>query len=203
HVEPQSWARAGEIRQELRQPIGGEVLRNAQPHDAVARWLCQHLACLLLEREDAPRVGEEALALLGRRGLLLAVPVQQRIAERLLETPDLLAHGRLSSVDAFARAGEATGVDNGDKAAQELEVQHGAAARIRSFTFPLMIILSFNFQIASGLLFGWEKEFPACAPPILSPSRQRRPRHSISPSPSWLRCSACCGPRRFRSPSSR
>ena len=80
-----------------------------------------------------PRIGEEPLALLGRRRLL-AVPMQQRIAERVFQPLDLLAHGRLRAVDALARAGEAAGVDDGDEAAQKVEIEHGHYHSI----FPLI-----------------------------------------------------------------
>ena len=80
-----------EVGEELGQPVGGEVLRDAEPQHAFAARLGDDFAGFLFEREYAPRVGEQSLALFGRRDLL-AIPVQQRIAERFLEPPDLLAY---------------------------------------------------------------------------------------------------------------
>jgi hypothetical protein len=61
---------------------------------------------------------------------LLAVPVQQREAECIFQPPDLLAHGRLRSMHAFARAREAARVDDRDEAAKQVEFEHGAPIRI-------------------------------------------------------------------------
>src|SRR4051794_34046087 len=102
--------------------------------------LVDDLACLLRQRENPPRVRQQPLALLGERDLL-AVAVQERLADRLLQAPDLLAHGRLGAVDALARPGEAPGIDHRYKAAQQFEVEHGAVSFIKSLTS----ILSFNF----------------------------------------------------------
>ena len=129
HVEPQPRPRAGEFGQQLGQPIRGEIFRDAEPQHAVARRPRHHVARFLGQRKNAPRVGQKPLALLGRRRLL-AVAMQELAAERLLESPDLLAHRRLRAMDPLARAGEAPGVDDGDKAAQEIDVEHGGTIHI-------------------------------------------------------------------------
>ena len=49
--------RAGKIRQQLGQPIGGEILRNAEPHHAVAGGSRDHVARFLGQRQDPPRIG--------------------------------------------------------------------------------------------------------------------------------------------------
>jgi hypothetical protein len=51
--------------------------------------------------------------------------MQQRPAKVLLQAPDLLAHGRLGAVNAFASAGKPTRIDDRDKAAKQIEVEHG------------------------------------------------------------------------------
>jgi len=58
----------------------------------------------------------------GRR--LFAVAVQERIAERVFQSLDLLAHRRLGAVYTLARAGEAAGIDDRDEAAQKVELKH-------------------------------------------------------------------------------
>ena len=50
HIEPQAGPRTGKIRQQLGESIGGEILRNAEPHHAVTRRSRHHVARLLLER---------------------------------------------------------------------------------------------------------------------------------------------------------
>src|SRR4029077_12796755 len=115
HIEADPRPGAGEIRQQLGQAIGGEVLGDAEANDAVAGWARQAVTRLLLERQDPARVGEKALALLGRRRLP-AVPVQQGIAQALFQAFDLLAHSGLRAVDASARARNPAGVDNGNEA---------------------------------------------------------------------------------------
>src|SRR5439155_5842112 len=61
----------------------------------------------------------------------------------LLQPLDLLADGRLRAMDALAGAGEPAGIDHGDEAAQEFEIEHGDAP----FVNPLEGSLSFNFQM--------------------------------------------------------
>ncbi|MGY3078719.1 hypothetical protein ACVWZZ_005127 [Bradyrhizobium sp. LM6.10] len=51
--------------------------------------------------------------------------MQQHLADILLQPLDLLADGRLRAVDALPGAGEAAGIDHRDKAAQELQIEHG------------------------------------------------------------------------------
>jgi hypothetical protein len=50
--------------------------------------------------------------------------MQQRAAKAFLQASDLLAHGRLGAVDALASAGKPTCVDDRDKAAEQIEVEH-------------------------------------------------------------------------------
>ena len=128
HVEPQPGAGANEIRQQLGQPVGCKILRDPQADNGIAGWTRDDVPRLVREREDAPRIGEEPFPLLSR-DRLLAVPLEQRPPERLFEALDLLAHRRLGPVHPFARPGETAGIDNGDEAAQEIEVEHETAIR--------------------------------------------------------------------------
>src|SRR5262249_56916136 len=75
YVEPQARPRTGEVGEHVGEPVGGEILRQAEPHHAVAHRPRDNVARLLGEREDAARIGQEPLALLGRRRLA-AVAVQ-------------------------------------------------------------------------------------------------------------------------------
>src|SRR5262249_60064685 len=51
HIEPQARMRARERAEQLRQPIGGEILGDAEPDRAFAAGLAQHVARLLRERQ--------------------------------------------------------------------------------------------------------------------------------------------------------
>ena len=84
------------------------------------------------------RVGQQALALLGRRRLP-AVPVQQGIAQALFEASDPAgSRWILRAVDAFARARKATGVDNGNEALQELKIEHGRSICLSTETHRII-----------------------------------------------------------------
>jgi hypothetical protein len=126
HVKAQAGTPAHEARQHLGEAIGGEVLRHAEPHHAVARRARDHVARFLGERENPPRIGEQPLALL-RCGDPLAVTMQQRSAEHFFQPPDLLAHGGLGAMNALAGAGEAAGIDDGNEAAQQVDIEHGTS----------------------------------------------------------------------------
>src|SRR4051794_24504893 len=124
YVEAQTRARASKVRQQLGQPIGRKILRHAEPHHAFAVRSRHNIERLLLQRENPPSVGHKPLPLFGRRRLL-PPPLQQWITQRVFQSPDLLADGRLRAVYALARAGEATGVDDRDEAAEKVDVEHG------------------------------------------------------------------------------
>ncbi len=113
-------------------------------------------------RNHSPRIGQKPFALFSR-GNLLPIPVQQRITQTFLKTPDLLAHSRLGAVNAFARAGKTTGIDDRYEAAEEVEIEHWTP-----FTISLIMILSFNFQMQRGKpIWVRRREFRPCAPQTL------------------------------------
>src|SRR5580704_13865207 len=109
--------------------MGGKILGDAEPDDTLARWSSDDVTRLLCQRENAPRVGQQAFAPL-RWSDTLAVSVEQRLAKCLFEPPDLLAHGRLGAMNPLTRAGEAAGIDDRYEAAQEVEVQHRVSRRL-------------------------------------------------------------------------
>ena len=55
---------------------------------------------------------------------MLSVTMQQRPATGLLKPPDLLAHGRLGAVNTLASAGKTSHIDDRDKAAEQIEIEH-------------------------------------------------------------------------------
>ena len=119
-VEPQARPRAGETRQQFGQAIGGKILRNAEPHRAFVARPRQHVARFLGQRQHAPRVGQQPNA--AAVGTTVLPTVEQRPADIVLQPLDLLADGRLRLVDPFAGAGKTAGIHDGDKAAQQVEM---------------------------------------------------------------------------------
>ncbi len=124
HVQPQAGARAGKARQQPGQPVGGEVFRDPEPHGALGVRAPQHVAGLLGQGQDSSSVRQQPLAILGRRHLL-ADAVQQRAAEIVLKALDLLTDGGLGAVNPLPGPGEPPGFDDGYKAAQQVEIEHG------------------------------------------------------------------------------
>jgi hypothetical protein len=52
--------------------------------------------------------------------------MQERIAKRVFQPSDLLAHGGLRSMNPLARAGEAARIDDSNEASEKIKVEHGA-----------------------------------------------------------------------------
>src|SRR5258708_34811588 len=123
HVEPQPRTGAGEARQHLGETIGGKILRHTKTDHAVPGRARHSLARLVGEGENPPRIGQHPLAFFGRRDPL-AVPTQQRAADRLLQTTDLLAPPRLGAENALAGTGKAPCIDNRNETAEQVEVKH-------------------------------------------------------------------------------
>ncbi|MNT52999.1 hypothetical protein D3C72_1900610 [compost metagenome] len=121
HLQPDLRVLAGEGRQRRGHGPGGEVLRHPQAQ-RLAR-LAQLLLGLGQQRQDAACQAQQGLPRY-RGHHLASAPVQQRAAELLLEAPHLLADGGLGQVDALTGAGEAAGLYDGDKTAQQLGIQH-------------------------------------------------------------------------------
>ena len=131
------------VASNLAETVRSKILGDAEAHRALAPGARHHVARFFRERQQPPRIGQQPLAGFGRRHIL-AVAVQQRLADIVFQPLDLLADGRLRAVDAFAGAGEAAGIDDGNETAQELQIEHANAP----FINPLEISLSFNFQIS-------------------------------------------------------
>src|SRR6185295_14769374 len=107
--------------------------------------------------------------------------VEQWLADIVFQPLDLLADGRLGAVNAFAGAGEAAGIDDGDETAQELQIEHGNAP----FINPLDISLSFNFQISRRGPRSGERRLPRRSAMSLAPS-VAVPRAGFNPLPFYI-----------------
>ena len=113
---------------------------DAQPrHRAAVR---RHVEHLIVEREDAPRVVDDHLALCGERHARRAL-VEQLRAEQHLQALDLRAHRRLRDAERLRGAGEAAQIRDCDEGSQQIRrhVDHHppqtlqTAATIRCFIY--------------------------------------------------------------------
>ena len=126
--------RARERRQQFGQPIGREILGDAEPHRAFTAGTRHHVAGFLGQRQQPPRIGQQPLAGFGR-GHVLAGAIEQGLADIVLQPLDLLAHGGLGAVDPLAGAGKAAGIDHRDETAQQFQIEHGILPSRHSFKF--------------------------------------------------------------------
>jgi hypothetical protein len=112
-----------EAQDHLGQHVLGEVLRQAEP-DRRRRARPQRRRGLVVERDDAPRIGEQRIARLGRHQAAAALP-EQRLAGLLLQLLQLHADRRLRAPQPRRRAGEAAELGAGDDHAQGGDVEGG------------------------------------------------------------------------------
>ena len=98
------------------------IVHHAEPHHALDLVLAQPRDRLVVERENAPRVSEQAFA--GRAQLDIGLgPVKQRDVEAILEPPDLHADGGLGPVEPGCGARERAMVGHRDKGLQQLRIE--------------------------------------------------------------------------------
>jgi hypothetical protein len=71
--------------------------------------------------------------------------IDEDAADRVFEPPELLAYGRLRQVQALGRIREAAGIGDRDKGTKEARIEH-----LVIFTFPLIFIQTFNFQMMAS-----------------------------------------------------
>ena len=122
---------AREARHDLGQIAVGIIVGHAQPHAAGQFGVGEGGERLDVELDDAARVIEQALAVLGelRRA---AVAREDRPLEPLLQPLHLHGHRRLGLVHHLGRLGEAAGLGDGDEGAQLVDVDergHGRGPR--------------------------------------------------------------------------
>ncbi|KEH09445.1 hypothetical protein GY14_12720 [Delftia tsuruhatensis] len=145
---------AGQLQAQLRlaarqraqgghQGIAGKVLWYADAQHGFG-GASQLLHGLVHEREDALRIGQQALSF--QRAFHMApAAVQQRAAHLLLQPADLLADRGLGQVHALRRAREAAGFGHGAEAAQQGGVYgrglHGAWANFSGFVTAWHLII--------------------------------------------------------------
>ena len=115
---------AVERRENVGQKGLGVIVGNAQPHRAPEAFARKRGHRPGLDLHHATREFDQALALV-RQLRRAALFDEQRAAELLLEPADMHGNSRLGLVDALAGAGERAGVDDGEKGAQLVGVEHG------------------------------------------------------------------------------
>ena len=126
HDHGQLDARIGarEARHDLGQIAVGVIVRHAEPHAAGELGVVEGGERLDVELDDAARVIEQPLAVLGELGGA-AVAREDRLAEPLLQPLHLHRHRRLGLVHDLGGLGEAAGLDDGDEGAQLVDVDQG------------------------------------------------------------------------------
>ena len=120
---------AREARHDFRQIAVGIIVGHAQPHAAGQFGVGEGGERLDVELDDAARVIEQALAVLGelRRA---AVAREDRPLEPLFQTLHLHRHRRLRLVHHLGRLGEAAGLGDGDEGAQLVDVDQRGHGRV-------------------------------------------------------------------------
>ena len=113
-----------EAGENVRQEGFGVVVRNAEPGRAPEALARQRRDRARLDLDHAPREIDQPLAFLGQPR---AAPVldEQSAAQLLLEPADMHRDGRLGLVHPLRRLGERAGIDDGEKGAKLVGVEHG------------------------------------------------------------------------------
>ncbi|MNJ17509.1 hypothetical protein D3C77_117900 [compost metagenome] len=123
HLQPHLGVLPGESRQHRRHGAGGKILRHPEAQGLAG--LPHPLPRPGQQPQDAARQPQQLLPL-GRGHHLAAGSVEQRATELLLEAAHLLADGGLGQVHPLAGTGETAGLDDGNKALQQVGIQQGS-----------------------------------------------------------------------------
>ena len=113
-----------EAGEDVGQERFGVVVGNAKPSGALEALARQRGKRPRLDLDDAAGEFDQPLALIGepRAASLLD---EQGAAQLFLETADVHRDGGLGLVHSLGRLGERAGVDDGEKGAQLVGVEHG------------------------------------------------------------------------------
>ncbi|KAJ9650415.1 hypothetical protein H2198_010294, partial [Neophaeococcomyces mojaviensis] len=121
-IQPNRGESAGEARQHCGQPVAGIGLGHTQAHRPGNGSLLEPANQQALGGKDLLRMAQEILAVFGERHAS-GGPLQQGAARLLFQLPDLMADGGLAEVHALPRLGEAAGVYDSNKGAQQVGVK--------------------------------------------------------------------------------
>ena len=158
---------AREARHDLRQVAVGVVVGHAQAHAAGELGVGKGGERLDVELDDAARVVEQPLAVLGELGGA-AVAREDRLAEPLLEPLHLHRHGRLGLVHDVGGAGEAAGLGNGDEGAQLVDVdERGHGSLMARHPGMIRAVIYHHPMIGCIINIRFTYQY---RPPILAPS---------------------------------
>jgi len=105
-----------EPRKDRHQALGSKVFRHAEAQHPLTGLVEQHIAGFLIKRQNAPRIGQQALTFRGGNHPALFA-VEQLAAKAVLQTADLLADRRLGEMQTLRRPGEIGAVHHRDKTA--------------------------------------------------------------------------------------
>lgn len=87
------------------------------------RGAARTMAGRLLELQQTTSVAEQHLAVVGQRDAASRAPEQRAFGFKL-QSLDPLADGRLRQVEPFGGTVKTAAIGNGDKGAQQVEVEH-------------------------------------------------------------------------------
>lgn len=111
----------GEAPEDLGQQDVGVVIGRADADDSRQIGLPDAAHGLVAQRQDAPGIVEQNLAFARQLDLALA-PVEDFLAKRLLQPPDLHADRRLGPMQPVAGAGEALRLDDRDEGLEQFGI---------------------------------------------------------------------------------
>ncbi len=117
HLQPDGWVGPGELPKQGRQNVEIEIVGCAEA-DEICSIAAEPMLGLLMQGQDAPRVGQKNLAPLGEPEPTRLAHDQGR-TDLLLETFDVKADRRLGEVYLTRGFGEAAGVVDGDEGSEE------------------------------------------------------------------------------------
>lgn len=147
HLDMDQRITGDEARDQRRDDQGPIIVHDAEPDNALNRALAQPADRLVVQRQDATRIAEQALAGGAQIYIRLGAVKQLRL-KSIFQSLDLHAHGGLCPVEHRGRAREGTLVGHRNKCFQEIRIQDG-----RAHNEPLFLVShEFDFLIRGCLL---------------------------------------------------
>jgi hypothetical protein len=123
HFELDARMESDEATKRRRQRSAGDLLHHAESHPARKARCGEAITGYFLKLQQTTRITEQHFTVIGEPDTARRAPEQWTLGLEL-EALDLLTNRRLRQVEPLGRAVETTAVSNGDKGAQQLEIQH-------------------------------------------------------------------------------
>ena len=156
-LQPDGGIAGAELAEQRGQNMEIEIVGCADA-DQAAAVAPEPLLGLLEEGEDAPRIGQQHLALLGELDAARVAQDELR-ADLILEALDVKADRRLREIDLARSLGEAAGVADGDEGAQQDRVvkhqRYQRSAGIRAFIIVQSAAATASVIVAQTAVAGY------------------------------------------------